>query len=219
MVLKALILKEIKLELRQKSVISGILIYLISLVFICYLSFSLGGGSLNEITWSALYWLTVLFSLVNSVGKSFLRDTKGHNLYMYQIAAPQQILAAKIIYNCILSSLMCLAAYLLFAILINNPVDNVIVFLLDLFLCSVAFSSILTIVSAIASKTNNSNVIMAILSFPVVIGILLMAIKITKNCIDGLEASASYDELWKLVAINFITLASGYLLFPFVWRS
>jgi heme exporter protein B len=61
--------------------------------------------------------------------------------------------------------------------------------------------------------------VMAVLSFPIVISILLMAIKITKNCIDGLEASASYDELLTLLAINCLVGAMSYLLFPYIWRS
>ena len=60
---------------------------------------------------------------------------------------------------------------------------------------------------------------MAVLSFPVVIGILLMAIKITKNVLDQLDPSASYDELLNLLAINCIVTGLAYLLFPYIWRS
>ena len=60
---------------------------------------------------------------------------------------------------------------------------------------------------------------MAVLSFPVIIGILLMSIKITKNCIDGLDRAASLDELLTLVAINLLVTAVSYLLFPYIWRS
>jgi heme exporter protein B len=60
---------------------------------------------------------------------------------------------------------------------------------------------------------------MAVLSFPVVIAILLMAIKITKNVLDGLDRSVSTDELLNLLAINCILTALGYLLFPYIWRS
>jgi heme exporter protein B len=60
---------------------------------------------------------------------------------------------------------------------------------------------------------------MAVLSFPIVISILLMAIKITKNVLDGLDRSASYDELLNLLAINCILGVLAYLLFPYIWRS
>ena len=53
----------------------------------------------------------------------------------------------------------------------------------------------------------------------VLISILLLAIKITKNCIDGLDRSASLDELLTLGAINLLITAVSYLLFPYIWRS
>jgi heme exporter protein B len=60
---------------------------------------------------------------------------------------------------------------------------------------------------------------MAVLSFPVIITVLLMSIKITKNALDGLEIAASQDELINLLAINCIMVALAYLLFPYIWRS
>jgi heme exporter protein B len=60
---------------------------------------------------------------------------------------------------------------------------------------------------------------MAVLSFPIVISILLMAIKVTKNAVDGIDRSLSFDELINLLAINCILTALAYLLFPYIWRS
>jgi heme exporter protein B len=60
---------------------------------------------------------------------------------------------------------------------------------------------------------------MAVLSFPVVIAVLLLAIKITKNALDGIERAASVDEIINLAAINCILTALAYLLFPYIWRS
>jgi heme exporter protein B len=46
-----------------------------------------------------------------------------------------------------------------------------------------------------------------------------MAIKVTKNVLDGLEREASRDELLNLLAINCILTALAYILFPYIWRS
>ncbi len=217
--IKILILKEFTLELRRKAVISGIALYLISLIFICYLSFALRHNSINEATWSALFWLTILFSVVNSVAKSFIGEKKGAALYYYAVASAQAIIISKIIYNSILCFALCLLAYLLFCLFIYNPVSDHVLFLVTLFLASCGFSAALSLLSGIASKSSNSNVLMAVLSFPVVIGILLMCIRITKNVLDGLERNSSYDELLNLFAINCILGALAYVLFPYIWRS
>ena len=60
---------------------------------------------------------------------------------------------------------------------------------------------------------------MAVLSFPIMISVLLMAVRATINILDGLDASVSYDELWNLVSINSILTALAYILFPYIWRS
>lgn len=216
---KILLAKELTLELRRKSVISGIGLYLISLIFICYLTFKLRQAVISETTWSALFWLTILFSVINSVAKSFIGEKKGLTIYYYAVASAQSVIISKIIYNSLLCFILSLAGYFLFNLFIHSPVDDHLLFVTTLMLTSVGFAASLSLISGIASKANNSNILMAVLSFPVVISILLMAIKITKNVLDDLDRSASYDELLNLVAINCIMMALAYLLFPYIWRS
>lgn len=214
-----LLKKELTLELRRKTVIAGIGLYLFSLIFICYLTFSLRQNSISEATWSALFWLTILFSVINSVAKSFIGEKKGMAIYYYSVASPQAIILSKIIYNTLLCLVLSLAGYALFSIFIHNPIQDKTIFLLTLLLTSAGFAAALSLISGIASKAGNSNILMAVLSFPVILAILLMAIKLTKNALDGIDRSASMDELINLLAINCILTALAYLLFPYIWRS
>jgi heme exporter protein B len=217
--IKILLYKEFLLELRRKAVISGIVLYLVSLIFICYLTFSLRHNAINEATWSALFWLTILFCVINTVAKSFIGEKRGVVIYYYSVSSPQVIIISKTVYNTILCFLLSLAAYIFFRLFIGNPLQDHGLFLLTLLLTSTGFAGALTLISGIASRANNSNVLMAVLSFPILISILLMAIRITKNALDGIDRSASHDELLNLLAINGIILTLAYLLFPYVWRS
>lgn len=214
-----LIRKEFTLELRRKSVISGIGLYLFSLTFICYITFSLRQTAINVVTWSALYWLTILFSVINSVAKSFIGEKNGVFIYLYSMASPHLVILSKIIYNSILCLFLSLAGFLLFSVFLGEAVQDHLTFISTLLLSSIGFSASLSLISGIASKANNSAVLMTVLSFPVVISILLLSIKITKNVIDGLERSASTDELLNLLGINLISVVLAYLLFPYIWRS
>jgi heme exporter protein B len=60
---------------------------------------------------------------------------------------------------------------------------------------------------------------MAILSFPVIIPLLVVLIKLSKNAMDGLDRSVSYDEIGVLLAINVIVVTTSLLLFPYLWRD
>jgi heme exporter protein B len=211
--------KEFILELRRKSVVAGLGLYLFSLIFICYLTFSLRQNAISETTWAALFWLVILFSVVNSVAKSFIGERKGVFIYLYSVASPQQIILSKMIYNSLLAFLLSVAGYFLFAVFIFDPVKDQLLFVVVLVLTSTGFSVSLSLISGIASKANNSNVLMAVLSFPVVIAILLMAVRTTGNLLNGLERAASYNELLNLLAINCIAGALAYILFPYIWRS
>lgn len=215
----ALLQKEFILELRRKSVVAGLGLYLFSLIFICYLTFSLRQNAISETTWAALFWLVILFSEVNSVAKSFIGERKGVFIYLYSVASPQQVILSKMLYNSLLGLLISGLGYLLFSVFIFNPVKDQWLFVLLLLLTSTGFSVSLSLISGIAAKANNSNVLMAVLSFPVVIAILLMAVRTTGNVLNGLDRSESYNELLNLLAINCIAGALAYILFPYIWRS
>jgi heme exporter protein B len=217
--LKALIQKEIQLEWRQKAAINGILLYLISTIFVCYLSFGLKSNVINPISWNALYWIIILFAAVNSVAKSFIGQGAGRQLYYYTIASPQHIIIAKVIYNSVMLVILALIGFGCYSLVMGSPVTNHALFVINILLASTGFSTTLTMVSGIASKANNSTTLMAILSFPIILPMLMMVIKISKNAIDGLDWSNSVDELLTLVAINLIVGAVTYLLFPYLWRN
>jgi heme exporter protein B len=214
-----LLAKESKLELRRKSVISGLALYLFSTVFIVYLVFRLRQNLISPLLWSALFWITILFTAVNTVAKSFIGERKGKDIYYYSIASPGAIILSRMVYNFILCSLLSLTGFFLFVLFLGNPMTDLFLFSIVVLLGAMGFATSLTLLSGIASKANNSNILMAVLSFPVVISILLMAIKVTKNCIDDLDRSVSSPEIMILLAINILVAAVSYLLFPYIWRS
>lgn len=207
------------MEWRQKYALNGILLYVVSAVFITYLSVGARQGTLSVPTWNSLYWIIILFSAVNAVAKSFVQEHQGRQLYYYMIASPEAIILSKIIYNTLLTLILALLGYAVFSLILGNPVQDQTMFVLNLVLGAIGFSACLTMVSGIASKAGNNATLMAILSFPVIIPILLMAISISKNAIDGLDRSVSVDKLFTLLAINAIVGAVSYILFPYLWRS
>jgi heme exporter protein B len=72
-----LIKKEWQIEWRNRYALNGLLLYLISTIFICYLSFNVKANQLNPPTWNALFWIIMVFSAVNAVAKSFMQEQSG----------------------------------------------------------------------------------------------------------------------------------------------
>ncbi|MDJ1469860.1 heme exporter protein CcmB [Cytophagaceae bacterium DM2B3-1] len=214
-----LIRKEVLLEWRQKYALNGMLLYIVSTVLICYLSFSSRNEGISPPTWNALFWIILLFTAVSAVAKSFMQERAGRLLYYYTLASPQAIILSKIIYNTLLMSLIALIGYFVYAMMLGNPVDDKPLFIFTILLGSFGFASTLTMVSGIASKAGNNSVLMAILSFPIILPMLLMLIKVSRNAMDGLDRSVIMDELNTLLALNAIVVALSYMLFPYLWKS
>jgi heme exporter protein B len=74
--------------------------------------------------------------------------------------------------------------------------------------------------SAIAGKANGNFAIMSILSFPVLMPLILVVIRLSKQAVDGIEwAGVSVDLIVMLAALNVLTLALSLMLFPYLWRD
>jgi len=217
--IRALLSKELILEWRQRYAINGLLLYVVSTVFVCYLSFNLAVGRLEVVTWNTLFWIIILFSAINGISKSFMQEREERYLFYYTIASPEAVILSKIIYNVLLMLAIGLIGFAFYAFVMGNPVQDMLLFLMNIMFGAIGFASTLTMISGIAAKAKNSSTLMAVLGFPIIMPMILMLIKISKNAIDGLQRSASYEELATIGGINLIVLALSYLLFPYLWRS
>lgn len=216
---KYLLQKELLLEFRQKYALGGILLYVVSTIFVCYLSFS---RIINIPTWNALFWVIMLFTATNAISKSFTQESKGMQLYLYSLVSPQAVIISKIVYNVLLMLVLAAISLGAYAMLIgSNPLENadLSMFLTALLLGGVGFSGVLTMIAAIASKTDNNLGLMAILGFPVILPLLTAIMKLSKAGLDGLDWSVNYKYAAMIGALNLMVLALSYLLFPYLWRE
>ena len=211
-----MIQKEITLEWRQKFAFNGVLLYLVSTVFVCYLSFA---RIIDIPTWNALFWIIMLFASINAVLKSFLQERDGRLLYYYTLVKPQSIINAKIVYNALLMAVLALAGFLVFIGFMGNPVKNLPLFLVNMLLGVTGFSAVLSMVSAIASKARNNFTLMAVLSFPLILPLLLVLISVSSEAILGASVAEVFPKLLVIILLSGITLVLSNILFPFIWKE
>lgn len=215
--LLSLIKKEFLLEFRQKSTIGGVLVYVIGTIFVSALCFK---ARLDKPTWNALFWVITLFTSVTISGKSFLKETGGQALYNFLHYSPQQFIISKILYNMVFMLCLSFVTFFFYAFFIKNEVENLSLFFLVLTLASSGLAGVLSLMSAIASKASGNFAIMSILSFPVLMPLILVVIRLSKQAVDGLEwAGVGLDFIVILAALNVLTLALSFLLFPYLWRD
>lgn len=214
--IKYLVLKDIRLEFKQRYAINGILLYVVSTIFVSYLSFA---KIIEPATWNSLFWIIMLFAAVNAVSKSFVQESAARQLYYYTVASPQAIILSKMIYNFILMGVLSLLCLVVFTALMGQFVTNYPLFVSALLLGSFGFASALTMISAIASRTNNNFALMAILSFPVVMPLLLILMKVSASALEVGTLAGNMKHLGALALLNAIVIAMSYVLFPYLWRD
>ena len=115
--------------------------------------------------------------------------------------------------------LLSIIAIVFYMLVFHNPIGDLLFYLLAVLIGSMSFATVFTMISGIASKASNSGALMAILSFPVIIPLLMVLIKFSKNAMDGLDRSVSLNEIGVLAAINLIVVTVSLLLFPFLWKE
>ncbi len=212
----SLIKREILLEQRQKYAFYGVLLFVVSTVFVAKFSFRV----INEVpVWNALFWIILLFASVTGVARSFAQESRGRLLYLYTLADPRAVLLAKMVYSIILMVFLGFAGLLVFSFLVGYPIQNSPLFFLALFLGCTGLAVAFTMISAIASKAGNNFTLMAILGFPVVIPLLLATLKLSKYAADGLAWNGALTYIGVLVTLNLVIAALAYLLFPYLWRD
>jgi len=135
------------------------------------------------------------------------------------MSSPGAIILSKLIYNIVLLILMALVGLALFMSMMGNVVQDIYMFVGIAVIGAACLAATLTFIAAISAQTQHSMTLMAVLSFPVVLPVLLILIKVSKNAIDGLERSLSYQDLIVLGAVNVITITVSYLLFPYLWKN
>lgn len=208
--------KEMVLEWRQRYALSGIVLYVVSMVFVIYIA----SVKPTPPMWNTLFWLIILFASINAVVKSFVRESGARQLYYYQLADPAVLVLAKVLYNAFLLLMLGGLATVAFALVTSSPVQRWSLFTGTLALGSVSFSIAFTFISAIAAKADQNATLVAILSFPVVLPILLTLMRLSAACFTPAGMSVeTWPDVRNLLAVDAILVTLVFVLFPYIWRD
>ncbi|MEM9050782.1 MAG: heme exporter protein CcmB [Bacteroidota bacterium] len=216
---KAVISKDLRMELRQRHSIGGVLLYIIASVFVAYLGFK---QVTNVATWNALFWIIALFAAFNAASRSFSAETPGRKLYLFSLASAEAVVIGKMLYNAILLLIMVFVGFAIYLLMLGSaPLleANWGALILALVLGAIGLSFTLTLVSALASQTDNNLGMMAILGLPVILPLLLLIMRFSKNAIDGIAWAANGTYAWQIGAVVVLSLGLSYILFPYLWRE
>ncbi len=210
-----LVKKDLLLEMRQQYAFYGVLLYIVSTVFVINLMM----GKPEDKLWNALFWVVQLFVAVNAVAKSFMQESRGRLLYFYSLVHPRYFIAAKLIYNIILMLVMSLIALGCSIMLLGNPVAKPGYFVGVVLLGGVSLSLLFTMLAAIAAQANHSAALMAIMGFPLILPVLMLLANISMPAFLTVFQPGLPKMFWLLAGMDFLVIALSMILFPFLWKD
>jgi len=215
----AVLAKDIRSELRTRYAVSAIVMF--AVVTVVTVGFASGGIKLTSDMQAILFWLVIYFASVAGLGQSFIKEEENKTADTLRIYAPSSsVFGGKYLFNLLL--LFCLEIIIVpsFAALVGLEVKCYSLFIAILVLGTFGLAGSTTIIAAIISKSSIKGALFAVLSFPLILPLLVMAIKGTEKALFlGAVFADGLPELKVLLSYTMVMTIAGFLLFDFVWRD
>lgn len=204
------------LEGRNKTVLSGVVLYVMAIVLVTGYIFE----EPEAMTWLALYWMVLLFAAVNAGVLSFMQESGARRWYYYQLADAISVYLAKSIHLFILIMLVAFLTAGMLTLRYGMPVMDVKTLGYATVLAAIGLSMLFAFMSGAASQARNAATLTTIIGFPLVIGLSMLAGKIAATSLmAGVDdVSMKWDYLM-LAGMDLLIGGLGMLLFAYIWRD
>ncbi|HSZ32807.1 MAG TPA: heme exporter protein CcmB [Puia sp.] len=210
-----LIKKDILLEFRQQYSFYGVLLYVVSTIFVLYLAM----GQPESTVWNGLFWMMQLFICVNAIAKTFLQEGRGRQIYFYSLCSPLHFILARMIFNALLMLLMNILSLMIFAFLLGFPIVHPVAFIGISCFGACSISLIFSFLAAIAARAQQNAALMAILGFPLIIPQLMLMMRLSTIVFSDVLQNGLVTIVLLLVSFDILIVLLSSILFPFLWKD
>ena len=214
----AIVNKDIVTELRTKELLTSMLTF--SLLVIVIFSFTFGlSAELMNLAAPAMLWIAFSFAGILGLSRSFALEKEG-NAIMGLLVTPADrslIYFAKLLSNTVFVFLVAVIMVPMFVLFFNLRFTPGLLQLVPvIFFGSLGFVSVGTLFSAMALNTRLRDVLLPILVFPIVIPLLVSAVKLSSSVFSGGSVLDETPSLKLLIAFDIIFIAACSVVFEYV---
>lgn len=213
----AIVGKDITAELRTKEMVSAMFVFSLLIIFIFNFAFDLRAENLNTVAPGVL-WVAIAFAGMLGLSRSFIleRDRGVLDGLLLTPVDRSAIYFGKMIGNVLFISLVEIVILPVFVILFNQSAATLPFLVGVVILGTIGFASVGTLFSAMAVHTRAREILLPIMLFPVVIPVMLSAVRLTAAILDQAPFEDNTHWLALLVAFDVIFIAASFMLFEFV---
>jgi len=214
----AIIRKDVITEMRTKELFTSMITFslLVTVIFSFAFGFSTG---LVRLAVPAMLWITFTFAGVLGLSRSFALEKEG-NAVLGLLLTPTDrslIYFGKMISNTFFVFIVGIIIVPMFVLFFNLDFPGTLLPLIPvIFLGSLGFVSVGTLFSAMAVNTRLREVLLPILLFPIIIPLIVSAVKLSGLVLDGKPLSEGASALQLLVVFDIIFIAACAVVFEYV---
>jgi len=212
----AIVWKDVLAELRTKEMFSSMLVFSLLVIVIFNFSFDLRVENIAQVAPGVL-WVTFAFASTLELNRSLALEMENDCLDGLLLAPMDRSaiyfgkMLGNLIFICTIEALILPIFSVLFDLNLIRPS-----LLLTIFLGTVGFAGVGTLLSAIAVNTRAREVMLPVLLFPIILPVVIAATKVTGGILDGIPLGDLAHWLRFLVAFDVIFLVVSYMTFDFV---
>ena len=212
----AVVWKDLQAELRSRELFSAMLVFSLLIILIFNFALELDIKMRQSVT-AGVLWATFAFAGTLGLNRSMAIE-KDRGCLDGLLLAPVD--RSAIYFGKVISNL----AFMLIVELIVLPVYSVLYsinlfqpgLLLVILLGSIGYVAVGTLLSAMSVQTRTRDILLPILLFPVVIPVILAAVKASSGIIDGAEWADIMMPINLLIAYDIIFTAVAFMVFDSV---
>ena len=214
---KAILKKDLKIELRSKETLATTSLFGVVLTFLFAFGF-MGDPATNLVVAPGVLWAALLFTGSLSVGRTFAREQENSAFTALALSpAPRSaILAAKVIVNIGVMLGVMLVITPLLAILMHIDLSTNLFALMSLItLSAVGFALVATPLAVMAVGARFPEVLLPMVVFPLVTPVMICGVR-GSAALLGTSADLDYSA-WTQMILAFDLMIGGGAFFLFDW--
>ena len=213
----AIVAKDVATELRTKEMVSAMFIFSLLVILIFNFAFDLRAENQQTVAPGVL-WVAIVFAGMLGLSRSFVLE-RDRGVLDGLLLAPidrSAIYFGKMIGNVLFISVVEIVVLPVFVILFNQTAATLPALVGVVILGTIGFASVGTLFSAMAVHTRAREVLLPIMLFPVVVPVMLAAVRLTAGILDQTPFEDISHWLTLLVAFDAIFIAASFMLFEYV---
>jgi len=214
----AVFAKEWRCELRSRSALSTLALFAFTTLVVVSIALGPIGVSPAKATvvLPVLLWLILLFSLAAGLPRAFVHEEEAKTAAALRLAAtPSALYCGKLLFGLTLTALLEILITPLFIGMTSLSVASPAQLAGTLAAGGFGLAAGSTLVAAIIGQARSRGNLFAVMAFPVLLPLLLLAIELTQSAVAGLPPGVALPQL--LLYDASVTVA-GLMLFPAVWN-